>query len=236
MANTIWNYNAYKQFIDELKTYGDSKYRKFHYKLLNSDVKLLGVRTPILKQIAKELSKNNYKDWLKYNDHDYYEETVIHGLVITYAKISWDEFIIAFDNFVMYIDNWAACDIVCANAKVFKKNLKVGLDYICHCLNDQNIWKQRVGLVLLLDFYINDEYITKVLKLADQVNTDAYYVKMAKAWLISICYIKYPQITEKFLYNAKMDTWTLNKTISKICDSKRVTKANKLRLKNEFKH
>ena len=88
---------------------------------------------------------------------------------------------------------------------------------------------------MLLDFYINDEYINKIFELADQVNSANYYVKMAKAWLISICYIKYPSITEEFLYHTKMDNWTLNKTISKICDSKRVNEIDKLRLKKTFK-
>ena len=235
MAKTIWNDTNYQQFVDELKNYGDSKYREFHFKLLNSDVKLLGVRTPILKKIAKDLCEKDYQGWLKYNRHDYYEETVIHGLVITTIKTSWEEFIIAFDHFVTYIDNWAACDIVCANAKIFKKYQKQGLEYIKSCLHHQNVWKQRVGLVLLLDFYINDEYINKIFELADQANSADYYVKMAKAWLISICYIKYPSITEEFLYHTKMDNWTLNKTISKICDSKRVNEIDKLRLKKTFK-
>lgn len=235
MDKTVWNVETYKQFIKDLETYSDSKYKKFHFKLLNSDVNLLGVRTPILKKIAKSISTTNYSDWLKYNKHTCYEEVLLHGLVVTYTKNNWDRFINEFDNFTKYIDNWAACDIVCANAKIFKKHLKEGLNYINLCLNDKNTWKIRVGLVLLLDFYINDDYINTVLKLANQKYSEEYYVKMAQAWLISICYIKYPKITEKFLYNTSIDQWTLNKTISKICDSKRITKETKLRLKKELK-
>lgn len=235
MDKTIWNVETYEQFIKELETYSDNKYKNFHFKLLNSDVNLLGVRTPILKKMAKNISVTNYHDWLIYNKHVYYEEIVIHGLIVTYAKSGWDDFIEEFDHFTNYIDNWAACDIVCANAKNFKKNLKRGLEYINLCLNNENVWKKRVGLVLLLDFYINDEYINIVLDLANHQYAEEYYVKMAQAWLISICYIKYPKNTEKFLCNTRIDKWTLNKAISKICDSKRITKENKLRLKKELK-
>lgn len=236
MDNIVWNQKTYKQFIKEIKTYGDSEYKKFHSKLLKSDISLIGVRTPILKNIAKDLIKTDYKAWLKYNKHQFYEENILHGLVITYAKVSWDEFIMQFDEFVSYIDNWAVCDIVCANAKIFTKNLESGLEYILKCLQDSNYWRQRVGLVLLLDYYINDQYINKVLEIANDVNSKDYYVQMANAWLISICYIKYPKLTNQFLQNTKIDDWTYNKIISKICDSKRVSKEEKQRLKIHLKH
>ena len=141
-----------------------------------------------------------------------------------------------FNGFIPLIDNWAICDIVCANAKIFKKNLEEGLIYINKCINNHNPWSKRVGLVLLLDYYINDKYIDVVLKLANNIKSDEYYVKMANAWLISICYIKYPNKTETFLNNTKIDNWTYNKAISKICDSTRVEKEAKNKLKEKLKH
>lgn len=91
-------------------------------------------------------------------------------------------------------------------------------------------------MVLLLNYYINDKYIDLILKIANNINSEEYYVKMANAWLISICYIKYPNKTKIFLNNTKIDKWTYNKSISKICDSKRISDKEKIVLKKLRKH
>ena len=117
-----------------------------------------------------------------------------------------------------------------------KKNLDKGITYINKCLNNDNSWVKRVGLVLLLDYYINDKYIDIVLTLSNNIKSDEYYVKMANSWLISICYIKYPDKTKIFLNNTKIDNWTYNKAISKICDSKRIDKDTKTKLRSKLKH
>ena len=236
MDNIIWSKETYDLFLKQLESYSDSKYKKFHASLIKDNDKLIGVRTPILKNIAKDISKTDYKEWLKYNNHSTYEETIIHGLVLTYLKADFKHFLELFDNFIPLIDNWAICDIVCANAKIFKNNLEEGLDYINKCLKSNNLWINRVGVVLLLDYYVNDKYISEVLSLSDNICSDEYYVKMANAWLISICYIKHPVKTELFLNNTKIDNWTYNKAISKICDSTRVDKEIKSKLKEKLKH
>lgn len=239
MDNTIWTKKEYNLFLKKLESYSDSKYRDFHSSLIkdnNNNNKLIGVRTPILKSIAKEISKTDYKKWLKYNNHKTYEETIIHGLILGYLNINFKDFLDLFDNFIPLIDNWAICDIVCANTKIFKKNLDEGITYINNCLNNDNPWIKRVGIVLLLNYYINDKYIDLVLKIASNIKSDEYYVKMANAWLISICYIKYPIKTEIFLNNTKIDNWTYNKTLSKICDSKRINKDTKIKLRSKLKH
>lgn len=80
---------------------------------------------------------------------------------------------------------------------------------------------------MLLDFYINDEYIDKVLKLLDNVNHPGYYAKMAVAWAVSICYIKFPEKTMDYLKNNNLDDFTYNKSLQKICESLRVDKETK---------
>ena len=236
MDNIIWSKETYNLFLKQLESYSDSKYKTFHASLIKNCDKLIGVRTPLLKNIAKDISKTDYEEWLKYNNHNTYEETIIHGLVLTYLKVDFRNFLELFDIFIPLIDNWAICDIICANAKTFKNNLEDGVNYINKCLKSNNLWIVRVGLVLLLNYYINDKYIDTVLSLSNDINSDEYYVKMANAWLISICYIKYPDKTKLFLNNTKIDNWTYNKAISKICDSTRVDKEIKIKLKEKLKH
>ena len=70
--------------------------------------------------------------------------------------------------------------------------------------------------------------------LCDKYTTNDYYVQMAVAWLISICYIKYPVSTTKYIENNKLDNFTHNKAIQKIKDSYRVSPEDKKFL-NKFK-
>ena len=219
-----WNNNNYQEFLNCLKKCQDIKYRDFHKKILNDDEsKLIGIRTPELRKMAKEIK--DIDGFLKYNTHQFYEENILAALVITKVKENLLEYI---DNFIPYINNWAVCDIFAGSLKQFKNiDIKVVKKY----LNSNNPWSVRFGLVLLLSHYVSDKYIDEILKICDSINIDHYYVKMANAWALSICYIKFPEKTEKFLKTTKIDTFTYNKTISKICDSYRVSKEDKNRLK-----
>lgn len=224
--------NRYHQFIDYLFTLQDLKYKEFHYKLLkNDDIDLIGIRTPILKEIAKKISKDNYLEFIKLNTHKYYEEIIIHGLLIGYLKLPFNEVLKLIDEFLPFIDNWAVNDLTVSNLKIFKKNKQEGFKYINKLLNSNNPWYIRFGLVLLLTYYIDDDYIDLILDIVKNIKNEKYYVKMSCAWLISICYIKYPNKTLNLLKNKDLDNWTHNKTISKICDSYRVDKKDKDYLK-----
>lgn len=226
LIKTHWCKKDYKDFLKYLYTYQDLTYQKFHAKLTFSG-NIIGIKTPILKDISKQISKGNYPEFIKYSTNDTYEERLILGLVITYAKEPFKNKLNLFDIYLEKIDNWALCDIVCANFKDFKRNLNDGFDYINKLLDSNSIWKIRVGIVLLLDYYINEEYLNTLFKICNSLNYEAYYVQMAVAWLISVCYVKYPNETKRFLMNNNLDKFTYNKAIQKIIESKRVSESEK---------
>ena len=228
-CSIIWSKKEYLSFINNLKKQADLKYKNFHSKLI-LDNHLIGIKTPVLRKIAKEISQGNYKAFIKYNNHKYYEEKMIHGLIIGYSKNSFDDKIKLLNEFLPFIDNWAICDITCSNLKDFKKNQDQGFKIIVNYLNDNNLWVKRVGLVLLLDYYINDNYIDKVLTIAEKIKSEEYYVRMANAWLISMCYIKYKNKTLKLFQSNSLDKFTQNKAISKIRDSYQVNEIDKKEL------
>ena len=162
---------------------------------------------------------------------DIYEEKIIYGLVIGYIEDDINVIFDYFDEFIKCIDNWAICDIVCLNMKVLKKNQEIGINKINHYLDNSNPWINRVGIVLLLAFYINDNYIDYVLDKVVSVVSKDYYVNMAISWLISICYIKYSVKTIKLLEGKKLNIWIHNKSIQKIIESTRVLNDKKEYLK-----
>ncbi len=215
--------NNYDKFIEYLYSYQDLNYLKFHSKLVK-DKDIIGIRVPILKKIAKEISKSNYEDFIKYNRHELYEEDMIYGLILGYIKCPFKERIEYLKGFIPYNDNWAVNDTVCANLKAFKSNQEEGYEFIKNLINTNKAWSIRFGLVLLLNYYINDYYIDKLYSIIDNIKSENYYVEMANAWLLSICYIKYPDRTMKYLLNNNLDIFTFNKSIDKICDSYRVDK------------
>ena len=224
----------YHNLVDYLYSIQDLKYQKFHKNILNDDIEVIGIRVPILRKIALEITKNTGINFLNIVKHDTYEEILLHGLVLGYLKIDFDDLLPLLDEFLKYNSNWAINDITVTTLKIFKKNLEKGFIYIKKLLK-KNSWSQRFGLVLLLTYYINDEYIDEVIKISMDINSKDYYVLMANAWLISICYIKYPEKIEPLILNKSWNIVTLKKAIGKIKDSYRVNKEDKEKLNNFLK-
>lgn len=209
----------YQKIIDYLYQNQDLEYRNFHLSLKGAS-DMIGVRTPLLKKIAKEISKNDYIAFIKLNEKKYYEEKAILAYMLGYLKIDFDSLVSLIDESIDYFDSWALTDGLCSNLKIFKKYQKEGFNYINKLLERSNPWHVRIGLVLLLDYYINDNYIDKVLEISQNISNSDYYVMMANAWLVSVCYIKYPIKTQVIL--DKLDNIIRRKAISKINDSRRV--------------
>lgn len=226
-----WTNQDYLEFLNYLDSLQDLKYLQFQQNLVLDGKKMRGIRTPILKSMAKDISKGSYDAFLKQIKFNSYEEIILYGLILSNLKVPIKTIEHHLYIFIDHIDNWAITDIVATNFKTFKKEQEYGFHLIQNLLISKNTWSIRFGLVLLLSHYINDNYIDIILETSNQVNSDEYYVKMANAWLLSICYIKYPQKTLSFIENTKLDDWTFNKAISKICDSYRVTKEEKDALK-----
>lgn len=217
----------YTEFLNELYSLQDLKYKSFHSKIIINN-NLIGVRTPELKRIAKRIARSNYEEFFRYNKHELYEENLVHGLILGYLKLDYEALKPLVEEFMNYIDNWCVCDLTVANLKVYKKNKTKNIIFndIKKYIDDESIWTNRFGYVLLLNYFVEEKYISEIFKLCEKYK-DEYYVKMAIAWLISTCYIKFKGRTLTFLKMNKLDTWTHNKAIQKIIESTRVSLEDK---------
>lgn len=222
----------YDEFLNTLYNLQDLKYKEFQSKLIMSD-KIIGVRTPELKRIAKIIARSNYKEFFEENRHELYEENMVHGLVLGYLKLEFEELKEYVNDFIPYIDNWAVCDITVSNLNIYKKNKTKDIVFseIKKYLTDENPWINRFGYILLLEYFIEEEYINEIFELCE-THKDHYYVKMGIAWLISECYINFKGRTLTFLKSKKLDSWTHNKSIQKIIESNRVTDDDKKLLRS----
>lgn len=214
---------------EELFSNQDLKYRDFHSKLvpnISSD-KIVGVRIPVLRKIGKRLKDDDF-GW------DYYEEIMLHGFYIGYSKIPFDERLRLLDAFVPEIDNWAVCDCVCSTLKFIDKNKAQFLDYLKKYMYSQKEYEVRFAVVVLMDYYLTDEYIDFVIDYLKSIRSDYYYVNMAAAWALSVAFVKYQSKVMPLIENGSLTAEINNPAISKIRDSFRVDKETKEYLK-QFK-
>ena len=209
----------------------DLKYKEFHSNLCPNVDDIIGVRVPVLREYAKELYKNNKLSEIKIGNK-YYEELVIQGMIIGFqTKEPIEEVIKQIKEFVPKINSWAVCDVFCAGLKITKKYPKEIFNLIQGYLKSEKEYELRFAIVMLLDYYINDEYIDKVLQILNNVKSDKYYVQMANAWAISICLIKYYEKTILFLEKCKLDKFTYNRAIQKAIESYRIQDNKKQELR-----
>ena len=210
----------------------DEKVSAFASKLITTKSRIYGVKLPKLRKFVKNMTD---KERLSYLNEDLtdksYEEILLYGFALGSQKLSYEEFLTYFYKFVPFVDNWSTCDSPLSSMKIITKNRKEFLIEIDKLLSSNENFQQRIAIVALLDFYINEEYIDLIFNYCEKIRSSAYYVCMAKAWLLSFCYIKFKNETYDYLLNGMIDDFTLNKTISKICDSYRVDDMDKQRVR-----
>lgn len=217
-----------EQIRKKLLTLQDLKYKEFHSSICPNTDNIIGIRIPVLRAYTKKLLQQyNGKDLLKQIGDKYYEEIMLQGMIIGMAKLSIDETFETLKIFIPKIDNWAVCDTCCAGLKITKKYADSMWDFLNLYLYSKREFEIRFGLVMLLDYYITDEYIDKILEIVNSISCEGYYVKMAKAWLLSVCYVKQKEKTMQYLKENNLDNWTYNKTLQKIIESNRVAKKEK---------
>lgn len=206
----------------------DEKYKEFHSRLCPNTNNIVGVRVPVLRNYAKELAKKDFKSYLATARNDYYEEIMLQGMVIGIAKMNPEERLMYIAEFIPKIDNWAICDVFCAGLKFVHKNKEIVWEFLQKYLTSTKEFELRFAIVMMLDFYITEEYIKKVIAILDNIKHQGYYVKMAIAWTISVAYVKYPRIIMKYLENNTLDNFTYNKSLQKIIESYRVSEEDKI--------
>ena len=219
----------------ELMEMRDEKYLAFHQRLLNDDIKIIGVRLPSLRAYAKKLSKESTLEfWIRNIKDDYYEEILLKGLLIgLYKNLTFKQLEKYIQYYVSKITNWALCDTFCSSLKITKKYKDEIWNLIQVYLKSNQEFEVRFALVMILNYYIDDEHIQDIFTMINHVKLDKYYTQMANAWLISYCFIKYYEQTLKFYQtNCKIDDWTYHKGIQKAMESYRLSAAQKEKLKS----
>ena len=226
--NYTWNEKTYNDFIKYLKSISDPKTRDFNKKIIDTKYEILGISMTVLRTVAKDISKTNYKEFFKYITNTYYEEVMIEGLILSHIKDE-NEFIELFQKYIYKIDNWALCDSCINSYKIMKKGDYSDLAY--SLILDSHEFIERVGYVMLLCYYIDEEHIDNIISLSLK-ETNYYYVNMAISWLLAESFVKFRTKILDLLKSKKLSPFVQNKTISKIRESLKVSKEDKELIKS----
>ncbi len=221
-----WTAQDYTELLQYLRESSESKFQQFQQRLI-PDTAILGIRTPKLRSIAKEIAKGNVPGFLQVAQRDWHEERLLQGLVIGYWNVPFSERLEYLTSYLPLIDNWAICDMVCNTLTCFQKDAPEGFHYLLDLLQQDNPWIIRFVLIMFLSHYLQDDYIDKVLEASASVTNDHYYVRMGNAWLLSVAFVKYRDKTVNLLKSSRLDDWTYHKTLQKIMESNRVDQATK---------
>ena len=213
--------------LSRLMEVKDDKYKSFQAKLvpnISADT-ILGIRTPEMKNIAKELFQSgDYESFLNDLPHKYYEENLIHFFVISMIK-DFDICIKEVEKFLPYVNCWPVSDQ--ASPKCFKKNHDKLLPYIKKWIKSKHVYTARVGIRMLMNEYLGDDFKEEYLDMVASVKGEDYYLKMMVAWYFATALAKRYDETVVYFENHKIDNWVHNKAIQKALESYRVTEEHK---------
>lgn len=205
----------------------DTEYKDFNSKLIPTvpEDEIIGIRIPVLRKYAKELK--NTKEATKFLNslpHKYTEEYNLHALLLENIR-TYDDLIIALDEFLPFVDNWATCDIM--SMKLFKKHLDILPKQLDIWLNSTHTYTIRFAIKMYMTYYLDDNFNVDYMTGISKIKSDEYYVNMMIAWYFATALAKQYDTAIKFLEDKKLSPWVHNKTIQKAIESYRITDEQK---------
>lgn len=213
-----------EQLEAKLTELAEPKYRDFSGKLTPTAYPMLGVRIPALRKLAvdapppAEIRPTSF------------EKVMVRGFATARAKLPIGAYLDGVEAFLPYIDNWAVCDCVTSSLKPVAKNRAAAYDRFLRLADAGSAWERRFLAVLLMDYYLDEEYIDRVLDVYRDMRQGEYYVDMAIAWALSVALVKFYDKTRDRLAAGTYSTFVTNKAIQKARESYRIPPERKAEL------
>ena len=223
MNELKWDEKSYEKYLDYLVSLEDKKYREFHRSIVgHTNLKLIGIRVPKLRSIAKGISNGNVDEFLRRMGNTYYEEVMIYGFVLANSEEEYiDRYLM---DYIKKVDNWAICDSFVSSLKIINKKMGKYWMYFTSLIDLNSEFQTRTSIVVFMNYYLCDNYIDRVLYIVSNIKSAYYYINMAISWLLSVAIINYQDKVIDILKSKKLSKFVQNKTINKIQDSYRVSK------------
>ena len=210
----------------------DLKYREMQVQIIPSvkPESIIGVRTPELRKMAKELARSQ-EIGVFLNDlpHLYFEENQLHAFILSGIR-DYAECLCALNRFLPYVDNWATCDQM--SPRVFKKHRPELMESIREWICSAEPYTIRFGIGMLMEHYLEEDFRPEYPKMVAAVKSEEYYVNMMIAWYFATALAKQYEAVLPYIENHRLAVWTHNKAIQKSIESYRITPEQKEYLKS----
>ena len=220
-----------EEIKEKLKSLQDIRYRNFQAGLIPTidNDKVIGVRTPELRKLAKEMSKrDDADDFLNDLPHEYFDEDQLHAFMVSGIK-DFDECVSEVGRFLPYINNWATCDQM--TLKVFGRHKEELLPHIRKWIDSGETYTVRFGVKMLMSYFLGDDFDMEYSDLVAGIKSEEYYVNMMRAWYFATALAYNYDEVVPLIEKRKLDRWTHNKAIQKSVESYRITAEQKEYLK-----
>lgn len=219
------------QVRGQLARLAEERYRAFSARLLPPGTRLIGVRLPRLRHLAREIAGGDWRAYLEAAGKDTFEEVMLQGMVIGCAACNCEERLRRVRGFLPLIDNWSVCDSFCAGLKFTRAHKAEVWSFLESYFSSKREYSVRFACVMLLDYYVEEADLARDLAVLDRLSGQPYYAMMAVAWAISILYIRYPHAVSAYLLESNLDDVTYQKALQKIMESQQVGAAAKARIR-----
>lgn len=210
----------------------DPAYRDFQAKLIPTvdPGRVIGVRTPALRKLAKELRGSPEAEaFLQALPHEYYEENNLHAFLIEGLR-DYDACVAALDAFLPWVDNWATCDSM--SPPVFRRQVPRLRGEIRRWMASAHTYTVRYGIGMLLRYCLGEEFCPADLKAVAALTSEEYYIRMMVAWYFATALAFQWEVALPYLTGGRLPEWTRRKTIRKAIESYRITPEQKALLRS----
>lgn len=221
-----------EEIVDLLFSKQDIKYRDFQAPLFPniSKEKMIGVRTPEIKKLAKELYGSELANkFIETLPHQYFDENQLHAFLISLIK-DYQTCLNEVNRFLPYTDNWGTCDQL--NPKVFNKHKDELIKEIKKWLKSKKTYTVRFAIRMLMSLYLDEDFRKDYLDMVASIESEEYYINMMIAWYFATALAKQWESAIKYIEDNRLSTWIHNKTIQKAVESYRISDEQKTFLKS----
>lgn len=210
---------ALRRHLDAL---AEPDYARFSAALMPGATPPLGVRLPLLRRIAREIARTDWRAYLASARTASFEERMLQGMVIAAARCTPEERLRRTKEYLPLIDSWALCDCFCWRLRAGEREPMWA--FIQPLFTSQEEYEVRFAATIANPNFIDEAHLDALLGRLGSIRHTGYYARMGCAWCVSVCYVKQPAKTRQWLAEAcPLDDWTYNKALQKIIESRRVT-------------
>lgn len=225
--------NALNEELTSLAV-GNKEYARFNQRIVNTNKKVLGVRTPDLRRLAKQYARGvgyfDIEQYLHSVDRRAYEHVMLGGMLINYAKLGDAEMIRLAKQYLKLVDSWAEIDMFAQKRKKFDE--KLWWDFASKSVEPPDEFVVRYGVIEMMSNFLNEKYINEVFAKLRKIAHDGYYVRMGMAWLYASAAINFYDLTLGEIKNVNLNPWTKKKALTKMLESYQFTSEQKEQIRS----